>query len=229
MTAIAPGQSKITYTSASVDWELFHRQFDEALAHARGQLGRDYPLYIAGEAVTSPAPPIVDRSPIDTAVVLGRFAAATPAHVDRAVSAARAAQPAWAHRGWRERVAIMRRAAGLVRERKFELAAIMSLEVGKSRVEAMGDAEESADLIDYYCQQVEDANGFVRQMARVTPVEHNTDVLRPYGCSPASLLSTSRSRSQPACHRLRWPRGTPSSTSRRRRRRGRGQAVPDLP
>src|SRR5438034_3432666 len=83
MTAIAPGQSKITYTSASVDWELFHRQFDEALARARGQLGRDYPLYIAGEAVPSPAPPIVDRSPIDTAVVLGRFAAATPAQVDR--------------------------------------------------------------------------------------------------------------------------------------------------
>src|SRR5205809_5026376 len=181
MTAIAPGQSKITYTSASVDWELFHRQFDEALTHARGQLGREYPLYIAGEAVPSPAPAIIDRSPIDTAFVLGRFAAATPAHVDRAVSAARAAQPAWAHRGWRERVAIMRRAAGLVRERKFELAAIMSLEVGKSRVEAMGDAEESADLIDYYCQQVEDANGFVRQMARVTPGEHNTDVLRPYG------------------------------------------------
>src|SRR5438034_7321214 len=181
MTAIAPGQSKITYTSASVDWELFHRQFDEALAHARGQLGREYPLYIAGEAVPSPAPAIIDRSPIDTAVVLGRFAAATPAQVDRAVSAARAAQPAWAHRGWRERVAILRRAAGLVRERKFELAAIMSLEVGKSRVEAMGDAEESADLIDYYCQQVEDANGFVRQMARVTPVEHNTDVRPPYG------------------------------------------------
>jgi len=181
MTTIAPAQSKITYTSASVDWELFHRQFDEALTHARGQLGREYPLYIAGEAVPSPAPAIIDRSPIDTAFVLGRFAAATPAQVDRAVSAARAAQPAWAHRGWRERVAILRRAAGLVRERKFELAAIMSLEVGKSRVEAMGDAEESADLIDYYCQQVEDANGFVRQMARVTPVEHNTDVLRPYG------------------------------------------------
>src|SRR5437588_2685072 len=57
----------------------------------------------------------------------------------------------------------------------------MSLEVGKSRLESMGDAEESADLIDYYCQQVEDANGFVRQMANVTPVERNTDVLRPYG------------------------------------------------
>src|SRR5216117_3048708 len=147
MTTIAPAQSKITYTSASVDWELFHRQFDDALARVRGQLGGDYPLYIAGEAVPSPAPPIIDRSPIDTGVVLGRFTAATPPQVDRAVSAARAAQPAWMHGGWRERVAILRRAAGLVRERKFELAAIMSLEVGKARVEAMGDAEEAADLI----------------------------------------------------------------------------------
>src|SRR5437762_10230738 len=93
MTTIAPAQSKITYTSASVDWELFHRQFDDALARVRGQLGGDYPLYIAGEAVPSPAPPIVDRSPIDTAVVLGRFAAATPAQVDRAVSAARRRSP----------------------------------------------------------------------------------------------------------------------------------------
>ena len=57
----------------------------------------------------------------------------------------------------------------------------MSVEVGKSRLESMGDAEESADLIDYYCQQMEDADGFVRQMAKVTPVERNTDVLRPYG------------------------------------------------
>ena len=57
----------------------------------------------------------------------------------------------------------------------------MSLEVGKSRLEAMGDAEETADLIDYYCSQVADADGFVRAMGRVTPIERNTDVLRPYG------------------------------------------------
>ncbi len=181
MTATRAAQSKITYTSADVDWELFHRQFDDALARVRAQLGRDYPLYIGGEPMTSGAAPIVDTSPIDTGVVLGRFAAATPQHVARAVAAARAAQTGWAHRHWRERVATLRKAAGLIRERKFELGAIMSLEVGKSRLEAMGDAEESADLIDYYCQQMEDANGFVRQMARVTPVERNTDLLRPYG------------------------------------------------
>ena len=97
------------------------------------------------------------------------------------MASCRQAQRDWARRPWRERTGILRRAAACIRERKYELAALMSLEVGKSRLEAMGDAEESADLIDYYCQQVEDADGFVRPMARITPVERNTDVLRPYG------------------------------------------------
>src|SRR5438094_670305 len=181
MTTTAAPPTKVTYTTANVDWEAFHRQFDEALAGVRGQLGRDYALYIGGEPITSSAAPIVDTSPIDREIVLGRFASAGVLHVDRAVAAARAAQRGWAHTPWRARVATLRGAAGLIRQRKFELAAIMSLEVGKSRLESMGDAEESADLIDYYCQQVEDANGFIRQMAKVTPVERNTDVLRPYG------------------------------------------------
>src|SRR5438309_10653921 len=181
MTATVPTPSKITYTSANVDWDSFHRQFDAALARVRAQLGRDYPLYIGRDAVSADGPPLVDRSPIDTSTVLGRFASATPEQVGRAVAAAQAAQRDWGHRRWRERVATLRTAASLIRERKFELAAIMALEVGKNRLESMGDAEESADLIDYYCQELEDANGFVRQMAKVTPVEHNMDVLRPYG------------------------------------------------
>jgi 1-pyrroline-5-carboxylate dehydrogenase len=173
--------TKITYTSASGDLEEFHHRFDGALARIRQDAGRLHPFYIDGEPVESREEPLVDCSPIDTGLVLGRFAAATPGHVDEAVRAARRAQPTWARRSWRDRVAVLRRAAAIIRERKYELAALMSLEVGKSRLEAMGDAEESADLIDYYCQQVEDADGFVRPMARITPVERNTDILRPYG------------------------------------------------
>src|SRR5256712_8252100 len=45
----------------------------------------------------------------------------------------------------------------------------------------MGDAEESGGRIDCDRQQVEEASGFGRQMAKVTPVERNSDVLRPYG------------------------------------------------
>jgi len=152
-----------------------------ALAALRAAAGARYPFYIAGEPVDHGGDPLLDRSPIDTGVVLGEFAQATVGDVDRAVAAARAAQPAWGRTPWRERLDTLRRAAAIIRERKYDLAALMSLEVGKSRLEAMGDAEESADLIDYYCRQVEDADGFVRPMGRITPVERNTDVLRPYG------------------------------------------------
>jgi len=179
MTATAP--DKITYTSASGNLDAFHQQFDAALAKVRAAAGQRYPCFIAGQAVESKAEPLVDRSPIDTSFVLATFACAGVAQVDEAARSAKAAQRGWARLPWQQRVAIMRKAAGLIRDRKYELAAIMALEVGKSRLEAMGDAEESADLIDYYAQQVEDAGGFVRPMGRVTPVERNTDVLRPYG------------------------------------------------
>jgi 1-pyrroline-5-carboxylate dehydrogenase len=173
--------TKITYTSTSGNLDDFHQRFDRALREIRSEPGKLHPFYIDGRPVEAPGEPLVDRSPIDTSVVLGRFAAASTAHVDSAVQSSRRAQPDWGRRPWQDRVELLRRAAAIIRERKYQLAALMSLEVGKSRLEAMGDAEESADLIDYYCQQVVDADGFTRPMARVTPVERNTDVLRPYG------------------------------------------------
>jgi 1-pyrroline-5-carboxylate dehydrogenase len=172
---------KITYTSANVDLEQFHSLFDEALVRVYGASGKEYPMYIDGKAITTTAEQIVDTSPIDTWRVLGTFHTARPEQIDLAVKAARAAAREWAHRSVEDRLAPLRRAAALIRERKFDLAATMSVEVGKSRLEAMGDAEESADLIDYYCQQMLDANGFVREMAKMTPIERNIDVLRPFG------------------------------------------------
>jgi 1-pyrroline-5-carboxylate dehydrogenase len=172
---------KITYTSANVDLEQFHSMFDEALVRVHGASGKEYPMYIDGKAITTTAEQIVDTSPIDTWRVLGTFHTARPEQIDLAVKAARAAAGEWAHRSVEERIAPLRRAAALIRERKFDLAAIMSVEVGKSRLEAMGDAEESADLVDYYCQQMLDSNGFMREMAKMTPIERNIDVLRPFG------------------------------------------------
>jgi 1-pyrroline-5-carboxylate dehydrogenase len=173
--------TKITYTSATGDLEEFHHRFDRALEDVRAGAGRLHPFYIDSQPVQTRSDPLLDHSPIDTSLLLGRFSAAEGSHVDAAVQAAKRAQRAWSGRPWQERVALLHRAAELIRERKYRLAALMSLEVGKSRLEAMGDAEESADLIDYYCQQVVDADGFVRPMNRITPVERNTDVLRPYG------------------------------------------------
>ena len=137
--------SKITYTSANADMSEFHRRFDEALSTIKKQYGSEHPLWINYKAVKSTLPPLVDTSPIDTSIVLGKFASATPEQVTEAIKAAKAAQKAWGRMSWQDRLKIMRKAASLIRERKYEIAAVMSVEVGKSRMEAMGDAEESAD------------------------------------------------------------------------------------
>jgi 1-pyrroline-5-carboxylate dehydrogenase len=98
-----------------------------------------------------------------------------------AIDAARAAYPAWRDTPWRERLAVLRRAADLISERQFDYAALMALEVGKNRLEALGDVEETADLLRYYGDEFEKADGFVKPMGSLSATEHTRSVLRPYG------------------------------------------------
>jgi 1-pyrroline-5-carboxylate dehydrogenase len=177
MTDNTANQMKITYTTSAADMDEIHEAFDKALAKVRSECGRDYPIYINGKEVRSDLPPIVDTSPIDTDLVLGEFTSASVEHVNEAIESAYGSRLRWEKLGWPKRVAIMRGAADLVRRDKFEIAACMSLEVGKNRMEALGDAEEAADLIDYYAQQMEAANGYRQKMNKLTPIEDNTDLL----------------------------------------------------
>jgi len=180
MPAANAAASKITYTSATADMSAFHKAYDEAVKTARANSGKTYPLYIDGKAVESAKGNFDDLSPID-GLLLGKFQLAAPEHIDAAVKAAKASQKKWAALPWQERVQTMTKAAAAIRARKYEIAAVMSLEVGKNRMEAMGDAEESADLIEYYAKQVEDANGFLKPLGRLLPNEDTRSVLRPYG------------------------------------------------
>jgi 1-pyrroline-5-carboxylate dehydrogenase len=78
-------------------------------------------------------------------------------------------------------VALLRKAADLVSARRLELAAIMSLEVGKNRLESLGDVEESADLMRYYAGVLEEAKGYERPLGKLAPNEDTRSVLKPYG------------------------------------------------
>src|SRR5579883_446624 len=150
----------------------FHKLFDEALAWARkAAAGARHPLIVGGKRLMTKLPPLELRSPIDGAA-LGSFSVASNKELDLAVAAARAAQKAWGATPWQERLSVLRRASAEIRRRKWELGAVMSLEVGKNRMEAMGDAEESADLIDYYAQTMEDSNGFRRPLGKLMPNEN---------------------------------------------------------
>ena len=43
----------------------------------------------------------------------------------------------------------------------------MAIEVGKNRIEALGDVEESADLLRYYAQTMEHNDGFDHPMGNL--------------------------------------------------------------
>ena len=171
---------KITYSTLSGDNEELQSAFEAALERARGELGRTYPMIIGGEERTGDET-FDDRSPIDREMVVARFPVGTRDDVRDAIDAARAAWPAWRDTPWRERLAIMRRAAEIISERQFDYAALMTLEVGKNRLESLGDVEETADLLRYYSDEFEKADGFVKPMGSLSATERTRSVLRPYG------------------------------------------------
>ncbi len=171
---------KITYATLAAPNPELHKLFDEALEQAKANAGKAYPLYIDGQEVWA-GDTFEDRSPIDTGLVLGVFQKGERAHAKAALAAARTASPGWKATPWQERVALMRKAADLISERLIELSAVMSLEVGKNRLEALGDVEETADLIRWYCDQMEKNEGYVKPMLRESDKHSNTSVLKPHG------------------------------------------------
>ena len=171
---------RVTYATLSADNEELHTAYEAGLRLATSWLGSTISGYVSGKPLTS-GPLFTLTSPGDASLTLCRVHTATQADIEDAVSAAAAAAQRWARTRWQDRVAVLRTAADLISERSNELAALMSLEVGKNRLEALGDVEEAADLIRYYCQQVADSDGFTAPMGSLTDRERNVSVLRPYG------------------------------------------------
>ena len=171
---------KITYATLSADNEELQSAFDAAVERVRGTLGQSYPMLIGGEERFG-TEEFEDRSPIDRDIVVARFPVGTRQDVRDAVAAARSAFPAWRDLGWRQRLEILRNAADLISERQFEYAALMAFEVGKNRLEALGDVEETADLLRYYSDEMERNGGFVKPMGSLSPTEHTRSVLKPHG------------------------------------------------
>ena len=171
---------KITYSTLSADNEDLQNAFEAALEQARGDLGKTYPMIIGDEERLTDET-FDDRSPIDREMVVARVPVGGRQDGRDAVAAARAAYPGWRDTPWRDRLAILRRAADLISQRQFDYAALMTLEVGKNRLESLGDVEETADLLRYYGDEFEKADGFVKPMGSLSEAEKTRSVLRPYG------------------------------------------------
>ncbi|HZT78243.1 MAG TPA: aldehyde dehydrogenase family protein [Vicinamibacterales bacterium] len=180
-TDVKRTQQKITYATMTADrMEDLHRELDKAIERVKATFGKSYPMVINGREVMA-AGEFDDRSPIDTRILLGKFQSGGRQDVRDAIAAAKAAFPAWSARRWQDRVAMLKNVANKIREHRWELSALMGYEAGKNRLECVGDVEESADLIEYYCDQVAAHNGFETRLGTLGPGEENSSVLRPYG------------------------------------------------
>ena len=172
---------KITYATLRADNEELHALYEAGLAKAKGRLGAYHRNFVDGRERDGDGSFEV-RSPIDTDILVGTFAKGTRKDVGDAIAAARRAQPAWFRLGWEQRLEILKGAAELISERQMEYGGLMAIEVGKTRIEALGEVEEAADLIRYYARTAEDNAFYDHPMDNLGDAAvHTRSILRPHG------------------------------------------------
>ena len=116
---------------------------------------RDYAMYVAGEWTGGSADTRIEATSPATGEVIGTVPDGNREDARRAIAAAGAAWPAWAARSAFERAAAMERVAGIIEERRDDLAQTLTLDQGKPlKAEAYDEVDE---LIEYFRMASADA------------------------------------------------------------------------
>ena len=150
----------------------------QAIARARGEFGRTYPLVIAGRDVVTQET-FDSVNPSKPSEVVGKIAQASTAHADQAVAAANKAFTEWRRTPAAQRSRVLRKAADLMEEQRLDLAAAAILEAGKPWREADADVAEGIDYVRYYAERVEFTEA--RPRRRDLPGEDNVLRYEPRG------------------------------------------------
>jgi RHH-type proline utilization regulon transcriptional repressor/proline dehydrogenase/delta 1-pyrroline-5-carboxylate dehydrogenase len=155
-----------------------HRQrFGKALAEVRSSLGRRYVVSIAGAPQTSGLHHA--RNPAAPDEILGAVELTSAAGALAALANAADAFAAWREVPAADRIALVRRAAAIMRERRAELAAWEVLEQAKNWREADADVAEAIDYLEYYAAEMERLDGW--RVTSAFPGETNTTRYEPRG------------------------------------------------
>jgi len=117
--------------------------------------------------------------PARPARVVGVVDVAGAAEVDEAVAAAVRAFPEWRDAPARDRAAVLFKAAEIMRGELAELAALETLEAGKTMREADADVAEAVDFLEYYGREALRL-GVPRRLGEL-PGERNDQSYEPLG------------------------------------------------
>ncbi|PIN69659.1 L-glutamate gamma-semialdehyde dehydrogenase [Candidatus Woesearchaeota archaeon CG11_big_fil_rev_8_21_14_0_20_43_8] len=123
-----------------------------ALEKTRATFGKMYPLTIGGERIES-GDFLVSFNPGDKNMIVGMVSQADPNLAHRAIDSAWGAFHQWKKIPAEGRAEYLLKAAAIMKERRFTLAAMMVYEAGKSWVEADADVAEAIDFLEFYARE----------------------------------------------------------------------------
>ena len=175
--------TKITYATVyteGLDDSDVSERFERALGELRAGGPRECPHVIDGERIWAGAP-IAREDPTDPSCVVANLCEGGAEVVDRAVAAARRASAGWRRTLLAERCAIMRQAADRLAERRIELAALMTHEVGKTRADTLAEVDECGVIFDLFIRQMEENEGYRVPMDSPQSGANAYLLKRPYG------------------------------------------------
>ena len=129
------------------------KAMEEALKKVAAEFGREYAMYIGGKRVTT-SEKRASTNPSHPSQAIGMFQVATAEIAKQAVEAAHNAFDAWKRVPVERRAECLFRAAKILRQRKFEISALMCYEVGKTWPEADADTAETIDFCEFYGREM---------------------------------------------------------------------------
>ena len=129
------------------------KKMEEALKKVASEFGHEYPMWIAGKKVITTGKK-QSTNPSKPSQVIGIFQDASREQAAEAVEAANKYFEIWRKVPAEQRAEYLFKTAKIVRERKFELAALVCYEVGKSWAEADGDIAETIDFCEFYGREM---------------------------------------------------------------------------
>ncbi len=132
--------------------EVPSQKMREALDFVRSQLGKEYPVRLAGGTVTTGAK-IASVNPANPSQVIGTANSAEASHAEQAIKAATEAFASWSQVSAEERARYLVKAAAILRRRIYEFSAWMVLESSKNWLEAYADTAEAIDFLEFYARE----------------------------------------------------------------------------
>ncbi len=129
------------------------KKMEEALKKVKGEFGHEYPMWIAGQKVITSGKR-KSTNPSRPSELIGIFQDASKEQAVHAIEAANKYFDTWKKVPAEQRANYLFKTAALVRERKYELAALVCYEVGKSWIEADADIAETIDFCEFYGREM---------------------------------------------------------------------------